>query len=159
MAILGTQQVKYTLYGTLNADGTTGQARFYNAVNTVVGSSVAAGGDLNTGSSLSFRVEDVLLGRVPTIRRVVFSYINTGVTTLTFTLTGTNDLGAVVTSSVNKTFGTAGLSNLGTGPFTAFVDINLTAFQPQLSITRASGANGFLITNVLIVGTIEDQTL
>lgn len=112
--------------------------------------------DSTTGSSYYFKAEDIIADRVPTIRRVIITYRNLGVATLTITLTGIDDNGAVVTNSITATLGSvAANGNL----LTYFGDITLTAFRPQLSITRAANGGPIAISTIVLVGRVEQQDL
>lgn len=107
------------------------------------------------GSSYSFRQEDIEPNRVPTVNRVILQYRDIGVCTLTVTVTGMNDNGAVVTASKVVTIGTGGT------PFTIktiFVDLTLTGFRPQLTISRAANGGPFSIIKAVMVGESEEVT-
>ncbi len=104
------------------------------------------------GSFYSWKVEDVLAGRQPTISRVIISYRDLGVATITVTLTGTNDDGEVVSSSQDITIGTGGASGRICSKLTG---ISLTATNLQLSVQRAAGAGPVSITKVRMEGRVE----
>lgn len=159
MGILATHPAKYTLYGASD-NLTNGVTKFFQGgSNIFFPFSTTGGNDPNTGSSYTFRTEDVLVGRVPTIRRIVLSYINVGVVTLTFTLAGTNDLGTIITQTTTKTIGKATGLAYNPNPTIALIDLQLTAYCPQLTISRAANGGGFVIVSVLLTGTVEDQEL
>ncbi len=94
----------------------------------------------------------MLAGRTPTISRVIISYRNLGVATITVTLTGTDDSGEVVTSTQEITIGTVGASGRIT---TILTGIALTAQNLQLTVTRAAGAGPVSITKVRMEGRVE----
>jgi hypothetical protein len=158
MPILTTQLIKYTLYGIGDLVNTPGSSAYFRAINSQLG----AGNDVNP-CVYTFKMEDVVMERVPTIHRITLSAYNLSVVTLTFTLTGVDDTGAVVTATTTKTFGTGVFGAFPAGPIiTVFVDLSLTAFRPQLTITRAPGpeAGAFSIVSVLLSGNVEvNQTL
>jgi len=107
------------------------------------------------GSTYIYRAEDIVMSRVPTVRRVTLTYLDLGVATLAITITGANDLGALVTNTVTITIG----NTIPTGLLlTAFADIVITCFRPQLSIFRAASGGPVQITAALISGTVETET-
>lgn len=107
-------------------------------------------------SAYSFRMEDVVLQRVPTIRRVVLAYHDIGKATIGVTIKGTNDDGDPVSASTTVTIGSAeATGNL----LTKFVDLELTAFRPQTSINRTAGAGPLSIATVTLCGEVEEVTL
>jgi len=112
--------------------------------------------DPNDASSYSYRMEDVIVGRMPTVRRVIVVYRNLGVATLTVTVSGTDDNGAVQSSSDTNTIG----SSLADGSLgTSFFDIQLAAYRPQITLSRKAGAGPVSIISVTMVGEVEDVSL
>lgn len=113
-------------------------------------------GNYNTevASQYTFRMEDIAESRVPTVRRVVITYKDIATCPITVTVSGTNDNAQVVSSSQNVTLGSGTNTN---NLMTKFVDITLTAFRPQIQITRAANAGSLAITKVMMVGTVEDR--
>lgn len=108
------------------------------------------------GSTYSFRQEDVIPNRVPTVRRVVITYRNLGVCTLTVTVGAINDLGVAVIDSQTQQIGdTSADASLRT----AFFDLTVTGFRPQLTISRAAGGGPFSIIRASMIGEVEDATL
>lgn len=113
--------------------------------------------DSAQGSSYSFRKEEVSPSRVPTVRRVIITYRDLGTVAITLTLSGTNDSGAVTTiTSPSITLGNAAPT---ADILTKFIDLELTAFRPQLTINRAANAGPLSIVSVTLVGEVEDTTL
>ncbi len=108
--------------------------------------------DPNMGSFYNWKVEDVLAGRTPTINRVIISYRDLGVATITVTLTGTDDSAAVVTSTQGITIGTVAASGR---ICSQVVGISLTGQNLQLSVQRAAGAGPVSITKVRMEGRVE----
>lgn len=108
--------------------------------------------DASFGSFYNWKVEDVLAGRTPTISRVIISYRDLGVATLTVALTGTDDAANVVTSSQEITIGTVGASGRIAS---TLVGIALTGQNLQLSVTRAAGVGPVSITKVRMEGRVE----
>jgi hypothetical protein len=107
-------------------------------------------------SSYSYRMEDIVEGRVPTVRRVILVYRDLGPATCTVTLTGTNDNQQVVIASKIITIGTVAATG---ALFTILVDVALTAYRPQLSISRAAAAGPLSIIKATIVGEVEEASL
>jgi hypothetical protein len=121
-----------------------------------------AGGfnDPLASSFYSFKVEDVIQGRTPTISRVIVTYRDLGPVTAVFTLTGTTD-GQQVAGGLNGngSMQTVQMGNqLATGKLmTIVIGITLTAQNLQLTVTRAAGAGPLSIAKVLMCGHVEDQ--
>ncbi len=111
--------------------------------------------DPATGSSYSYRVEDVGRLRTPTIRRIGLIYRDLGSVTLTFTLTGSNDSGQPVSASTTATFG----GNADSKLYVKLVDLTLTAQLLQLSISRAAGGGPMALCSVSLIGEVEEVTL
>lgn len=109
--------------------------------------------DDNDASSYSWRVEDVVVGRIPVVRRVVLVYTDLGNATITVTLSGTNDSNNKVTASRKISIGTDGKSG---ELLTKFVDISLTAFRPQLTISREANAGPVSIISATLIGEVEE---
>lgn len=112
--------------------------------------------DANDASSYSYKIEDIVPGRVPTVRRVIVNYRDLGPATLLVTLTGTNDNAQQISVSASKSIGTAAATG---DQFVTFVDIELTAFQPQLTIGRAAGGGPISIISATIIGEVEEVSL
>lgn len=112
--------------------------------------------DKNDGSYYFYRVEDTQTGRFPTVRRLFVTYRDIGIVTVTFTVRGIDDTGSIVTSSQIVKLGTASASgNL----LSQFVDLTLSAFRPQLSITRAAAAGPLDIVSVTMILEVEETSL
>lgn len=107
-------------------------------------------------SSYSYKVEDVVPGRVPTVRRVILNYRDLGLANIIVTLTGTNDNAQFISVSVTRQIGNPLPSLIRQ---TSLIDIELTAFQPQLTIARAAGGGPLSIISATILGDVEDQSL
>ena len=111
--------------------------------------------DQRDGSSYAFRAEDVKYDRVPTVNRIILTYRDLGLATLGLTLRGVNDNGAVVMQTYTVSLGTTAASGV---LLTRFVDVQLSAFRPQLILTRIAGSGPIDITHVTIRGEVEDNT-
>lgn len=109
--------------------------------------------DTIDGSSYSYRQEDVIRDCVPTVNRVVLTYRDIGQAQLTVTLKGTNDRGEVVSQNVLVQLGNALPTN---ALLTKIVDIELTAYRPQLILSRAAGGGPFAITSATMRGTVSE---
>jgi hypothetical protein len=139
------QSSRISAYPMTNA--ATGQAGLY-AFDPTLGFN-----DLNNPANYFFRVEEVVPGKTPTVNKIIVTYRDLGLVTVTFNLTGTNDLQKVVSSS-----STVILGNLfPTGRIMCRNDIGLTltAQNLQLSISRAPGAGSLAIVKILMVGQVE----
>jgi hypothetical protein len=112
--------------------------------------------DTVDGSSYSWRSEDIVPGRVPTVRRIILIYTDLGSATITATITGTNDNGNIVTASAQFNIGTSAASG---AILTKFIDLTLTAFRPQLSISRAAGGGPVSIVEAVLIGEVEEAVL
>lgn len=148
------QTSRVTLYPMLNAQ--TGIVSFFsfdpnNGYN-----------DPAASSFYTFKVEEVIQGRTPTISRVVVSYRDLGQVSAVFTLTGTNDAQQVVGGLTgNGSMQVVQLGNaLPTGKImTVLIGISLTAQNIQLMVTRAAGAGPLSITKILMCGRVENAEL
>jgi len=109
-----------------------------------------------SGSSYSFKVEDVLPGRTATISRAIVTYRDLGLVSAAFVLTGTQDnqvIGAVPgESSITKQLGNATATGI---LMTTFVDLRLTGQNLQLTVSRAAGAGALSIAKLLLCGRVE----
>lgn len=108
-------------------------------------------------SSLSFKAEDIVPGRVPTVRRVVLTYRDFGPATITMFITVSSLNGVVQSMS-------SGPIQLGnTNPtftlLTKLVDMTITGFRPQLSIFRDKNAGPVSIVQAVMLGMVERQQL
>lgn len=116
--------------------------------------------DPNSPSVYSYKVEDVICGRTPTINRVLISCRDLGTAQITVALSGTNDSQAVVSNSILMSIGTTAVS--GKIITYSVIGLTLTAQNLQLTITRAptlvpgGQQNGAVsITKVRMEGRIE----
>lgn len=108
--------------------------------------------DPSSASSYSFKVEDVLAGRTPTISRIIVSYRDLGVATITLTLSGIDDNQAVQTNSITVNIGTT----LATKKVcTLIVGLALSANNLQLTITRLANAGPVSITKIRMEGRVD----
>ena len=107
-------------------------------------------------SSVTFRSEDVIPGRVPTVRRVILTYRDMGLASVIVSILGVNDNNVAVSASSTVSIGNLVPTFL---LMTKLVDVQLTAFRPQLQITRPANAGPVSIVSVVMLGTVERQSL
>lgn len=109
--------------------------------------------DQKDGSSYSWRQEDIGIDAVPTVQRVWITYRDLGPAKFTLTLTGTNDLNQVVSASAVVQIGNLIPTN---ALFTQQVGLELSAFRPQLGITRNPGDGPISIIRARMEGEVGD---
>jgi len=116
--------------------------------------------DQIAGGFYAFKVEEVISGRTPTVRKVIAVYRDLGKATATFQLFGvTADKslsavdGIVVNSApVQVAFG----NNPPTGKLmTKLIDLGFTGMNLQLVITRAAGGGPLSFAKIIMCGTVE----
>jgi len=112
--------------------------------------------DSDDPSTYSYRSEDIIVGRVPTVRRIILVVTDLGPATLTITVSGTNDKGNAISSSAVQKIGTTGATN---AQLTYFIDLVFTGFRPQLSYSRAANAGPVSIVSATMIGEVEEVTL
>jgi hypothetical protein len=110
--------------------------------------------DANDSRQYIFRAEDIIAERVPTIRRVILTYIDLGVATVTATVNGVDDTGALVSTRTTATVGTAMASGR---LMTSFIDLTATCFRPQLTLSQGANGGPLQLSTVMMTGTIEKQ--
>lgn len=111
--------------------------------------------DADDPSSYSWRAEDLVVARMPTVHRVILIYTDLGAATITVTVSGTNDNGNVVKASQKIKIGTTAATG---EQMTKFVDLAITAFRPRVQIDRAAGAGPVSIVSCTMAGEVEDVT-
>jgi len=87
------------------------------------------------------------------VSKLIVTYRDLGLVTVTFNLTGTNDLQQVVSSKTTVILGN--LSPTGRITTRNDVGLTLTAQNLQLSLSRAPGAGSLSIIKLVLVGTVE----
>lgn len=109
--------------------------------------------DPNAAGFYAFKVEEIIPGRVPTVRKVIAVYRDLGPAKATFQLFGTTDQQTVVSSAPL----TIALGNdPATGKLmTKLIDLALTAMNLQLVISRAAGAGPLSFAKLIMCGTVE----
>lgn len=105
------------------------------------------------GGYYSFKIEDVLPGRTPTLAQAVVSYRDLGIVNFSFQLTGSNDAQQVITQTVLVTLG----NQKPTGRImTKIIGLNFPACQnPQLTIMRPVNGGPLSITKLILCGRVE----
>jgi hypothetical protein len=137
------QVFRYLLVPSL---GTTGKVlSYYNA---------GVFDDSADAATYIYKAEDIIADRVPTTRRVIVTYIDIGVATLHVTVNAVNDNGVLVTQQAAITIGTVGASGLLA---TAYADLAVTGYRPQITLFRAAGGGPIAISHVVATGTIEKE--
>lgn len=103
--------------------------------------------------SYSYRKEDIVKGVVVTVSRIWLTIRDIGKAKLTVTLAGTDYNQKKVTKSVTLAIGTASASSeLLTYP----VDISLSCYRPQITLSRKAGDGPVAVTEVTMVGEAPD---
>lgn len=117
--------------------------------------SAAGFNDQVDGSSYSYRVEEIAVGRKPTVSRLFVTYIDRGQISVTFTLTACQDNQTVVTNSA-----TVVLGNLVPtfALLTKEVDLLLSGMNMQLSWSRAAGSGELAIAKIKMIGNVEMES-
>jgi hypothetical protein len=112
--------------------------------------------DVQDASFYFWRQEDIIVGRVPTIRRLILLYRDLGVATITIGVQGVDDNNAQQISQQQVTIGTTAATGL---ICTKLVDTQLTAYRPQAFLLRAANAGPVSIVSLTMVGEVEDVSL
>lgn len=107
-------------------------------------------------SSYSWRVEQLKPYRNPTVRKILWTFTDLGQVSVTWKITGVNEQQKVVTQSASLGVGNAVPTR---AMMTVEVDLNITAMNLQLSVSKAAGDGPLSIVKVVMVGEIEEVTL
>jgi len=105
------------------------------------------------GCSYFWRVEEIAVGRKPTIDRLFVTYRDLGQVTTTWTLTAVDDSQKVVTQSATAVLGNA----TPTGYLMTqqiFIPV-ISGMNMQLSVYKAAGAGSLSISKVKVCGRVE----
>lgn len=113
--------------------------------------------DPASSSAHSYRVEEVIAGRTPTISRIIVTYRDLGPVQVLFTLSGTNDAQQLVTPVQQI----VPLGNrVPTGKLmTKLIGMQLSAQNLQLTIFRPAGSGPLSISKVVLCGRVENSEL
>lgn len=117
--------------------------------------------DPANGSFYNWKVEDVIAGRGITINRVIVSYRDLGVASITATLSGVSgvaDSNNALTPVSNSEVVSLGTQAASQKICTVVLGITLTACNLQFSVTRAPNAGPVSITKVRMEGNVEATT-
>lgn len=109
--------------------------------------------DTGDGSSYSYRSEDIVKHKVPTVNKVILVYRDLGPAKLTVSLKVTNDNAQVKTASVDIQIGNAIPTN---ELITKLVYLQLTGYRPQLTLSRKAGNGPVCITSATMSGEVEE---
>jgi hypothetical protein len=135
---------RLTLYPTTNV--TTGFVGF-NAFDPSAGFN-----DFVAGGTYSFKVEEVLPGRTPTINSAIIKYRDLGVANFTLVFSGVDENQNVQTKNVAISIGTG----LVTGRLmTKVFGVGFTAKDIQCSIMRAANSGSISIAKLVLAGRVE----
>jgi hypothetical protein len=104
----------------------------------------------------SYKVEEVLHGRTPTVTRLIVTYRDLGIVNVVFTFSFTDDAGAVQSSSINATLGNRQQTNKLLTRF-LFPNSAISGQNLQLTINRAANAGPLSIVKITICGKVEKQ--
>lgn len=119
--------------------------------------------DVNSGSFYNFKVEDVIAGRTPTVRRVIVSYRDLGVAKIMISLTGvigTNDPNQPNTPvTVLSPLTTIGTVNATQKICTVVIGVTLSAANIQPSVIRSANGGPVSITKVRLEGNVETTVI
>jgi hypothetical protein len=105
------------------------------------------------GSNYFWRVEELAVGRKPTISRLFVTYRDLGLVNVTFTITAVQDNQTVVSSSAAATLGNASPTGY---LMTKEVDMpQISGMNFQLSASRLAGAGPLSIAKIKVCGRME----
>jgi hypothetical protein len=109
--------------------------------------------DPNSGGFYSFKVEEIIPGRVPTVRKIIAVYRDLGLASASFSLSGTNDQQQVVGPLITPVL----FGNLvPTGKLmTKLIDIQITAMNLQLTIGRLPNGGPLSFAKIILCGNVE----
>jgi len=117
---------------------------------------MVAPNDIVTGSSYSWKVEQVKPFRSFTTRGICWMFTDLGQVTATWTMTGVNESQNVV--SIPKTVQVG--NQIPTGKIMAvLISFGLTAMNQQLSVSRSPNAGPLSIVKVTLYGECEENQL
>lgn len=115
---------------------------------------IASHNDPVDGFHYAYRIEDVIPDQTPTVNRVILTYRDLGLAKLTFTLRASNDDGEVISATTEVQIGNA----IPTGALlTRQVNISITGFRPQLTITRNANDGPACIVAITMKGECEEE--
>lgn len=104
----------------------------------------------------SYKVEEIMHGRTPTVTRLLVTYRDLGIARVVFTFTFTDDSGATQSSSIPAELGNAQQTNKLITKM-LFPNSAITGQNIQLTVNRAANAGALSIVKITICGRIEKQ--
>jgi hypothetical protein len=104
----------------------------------------------------SYKVEEVMHGRTPTVTRLLVTYRDLGIVQVVFTFSYTDDAGQVQSSSIPATLGNKQQTNKELTKM-LFPNSAITGQNIQLTVNRAANAGALSIVKVTICGRVEKQ--
>jgi|SRR6267142_920992 len=107
-------------------------------------------------STHSYKVEEVMHGRTPTVTRLLVTYRDLGIVKVTFAFTFTDDSGATQSSLIEATLGNAQQTNKLITRI-LFPNSAITGQNIQLTVNRAANAGSLSIVKITICGKVEKQ--
>ena len=107
-----------------------------------------------SGGFYSFKIEEVLPGRTPTIGQAIIKYRDLGVAVLGLMFTGVQDDQQIVNKTVMTMLGNLVATNR---IMTKIVGVGFTAKDVQLTLQRGAGARPVSIVKLLLCGRVESK--
>jgi len=107
-----------------------------------------------SGGFYSFKIEEVLPGRTPTIGQAIIKYRDLGVAVLGLMFTGVQDDQQIVNKTVMTMLGNLVPTNR---IMTKIVGVGFTAKDVQLTLQRGAGAGPVSIVKLVLCGRVETK--
>jgi len=107
-----------------------------------------------SGGFYSFKIEEVLPGRTPTIGQAIIKYRDLGVAVLGLMFTGVQDDQQIVSKTVMTMLGNLVPTNR---IMTKIVGVGFTAKDVQLTLQRGAGAGPVSIVKLVLCGRVETK--
>ena len=107
-----------------------------------------------SGGFYSFKIEEVLPGRTPTIGQAIIKYRDLGVAVLGLMFTGVEDDQQIVSKTVMTMLGNVVPTNR---IMTKIVGVGFTAKDVQLTLQRGAGAGPVSIVKLVLCGRVETK--
>jgi len=107
-----------------------------------------------SGGFYSFKIEEVLPGRTPTIGQAIIKYRELGVAVLGLMFTGVQDDQQIVSKTVMTMLGNLVPTNR---IMTKIVGVGFTAKDVQLTLQRGAGAGPVSIVKLVLCGRVETK--
>jgi len=104
----------------------------------------------------SYKVEEIMHGRTPTVTRLLVTYRDLGIVRVIFAFTFTDDSGATQSSHIPAELGNAQQTNKLITKM-LFPNSAITGQNLQLTINRAANAGPLSIVKITICGKVERQ--